>query len=340
MNRLLLDALNYENQSRPPVWLMRQAGRYLPTYRALRSKHSFLEMVRTPELAVEVTLMPIKQLNMDAAILFCDILVLLEALNMKLHFDDGSGPVIETPLTDASSVACLPAPCIRESLGYVSQTIQQLLPQLKVPLIGFCGAPFTLASYMIEGKSSRDLRKTKQWMLKDPDSFHRLLHHLALLAIEYLTMQVEAGVQAIQIFDSWANYLGHTQFREFSLAYLKLIVDAMQSKGIPIILFCRGSSVFATQLAEIQPAAVSLDWNSDLLAMRHLIPKGIALQGNLDPDVLYAPQPVIKREAQRLLAGMKGHPGYIFNLGHGILPDVPHENVKFLVETIQCHHTM
>lgn len=337
MNRLLLDALNYQNQSRAPVWLMRQAGRYMPTYRALRSKHPFLDMVHTPELAVEVTLMPIKQLNMDAAILFCDILVLLEALGMKIHFDEGSGPQIDNPLTDAKSVANLPVPCVRESLAYVSETIRQLRPQLKVPLIGFCGAPFTLASYMIEGKSSRDLRKTKQWMLKDPESFHKLLHHLAMVTVEYLTMQIEAGAQAIQIFDSWANFLGHTQFREFSLAYLKIIVDAMRSKGVPIILFCRGSSVFASQLAELHPAGISLDWNRDLLELQHIIPKGIALQGNLDPDVLYAPQAVIKKEVLRLLRGMEKHPGYIFNLGHGILPDVPQENVKFLVDTIQCH---
>jgi uroporphyrinogen decarboxylase len=341
MNSLLLDALKCKNLSRPPIWLMRQAGRYMPDYRALRNKHSFLEMVHTPELAAEVTLLPVKQIGVDAAILFSDILVIVEALGMKLHFDDGAGPRIESPLNEAKDIDQLPEPCIETSLDYVGQAIKGLLPQLKVPLIGFCGAPFTIASYMIEGKSSRDLRKTKQWMLSDPKSFHRLLHHIAKHTIQYLEMQVKAGVHAVQIFDSWANFLGHTQFREFSLAYLKMIVDSLRAKDIPIILFCKGSSVFAPQLAEIRPAAISVDWNSNLITLQHQIPSGIALQGNLDPDILYAPKEVIKKEALTLLNGMKGNPGYIFNLGHGILPDIPFENVRTLIETVKCHdHTM
>lgn len=339
MNLLLTDALNYNNRSRPPVWLMRQAGRYMPSYRKLREKYTFLEMVHNPEIAAEVTLMPVKQLNTDAAILFCDILVVPQALGMKLHFDEGSGPHIDNPLTDAKSVDNLPFPSMQESLAYVDETIRLLRPRLNVPLIGFCGAPFTLASYMIEGKSSRDLRKTKQWMLQDPESFHRLLKHLASVSIDYLSMQVDAGVQAIQIFDSWANFLGHTQFREFSLAYLRMLVEAMRKRGVPLILFCRGASVFAHQLAEIHPSCISLDWNCDLLAMRDTIPKGIALQGNLDPDMLYAPRAVLEKEIRRLLLGMENHPGYIFNLGHGILPDVPFDNVRFLIDTVQCRTT-
>lgn len=336
MNNLLLDALKCQNHARPPVWLMRQAGRYMPSYRALRSKHSFLEMVHTPELAVEVTLMPIEQLNVDAAILFSDILVLIEALGLKLHFDDGSGPRIENPLMDDNSIANLAIPHIPEALSYVGQAISMLKSQLKVPLLGFCGAPFTLASYMIEGKTSRDWRKTKQWMLKNPGSFHNLLTRITQSTIDYLMLQVQAGVQAVQIFDSWANCLAHTQFREFSLPYLKMIVDSMRQANVPTLVFCRGSSVFAPQLAEINPSAISLDWNCDLLAMRKQIPSHIALQGNLDPDILYASPQAITKEAERLLAGMKGNPGYIFNLGHGVLPDIPYENVKTLVEVVQC----
>ncbi|MGZ3633847.1 MAG: uroporphyrinogen decarboxylase, partial [Parachlamydiaceae bacterium] len=323
MNTLLLDALQGKNLSRPPVWLMRQAGRYMPDYRALRQKYSFLEMVHTPELAAQVTLLPIEQLGVDAAILFSDILVIVEALGMKLHFDDGAGPRIECPLSGSHDVDSLPTPDIEHSLAYVKQAIQGLVPNLKVPLIGFSGAPFTIASYMIEGRSSRDLRKTKQWMLQDPKSFHKLLQHIAKHTITYLEQQVKAGVHAIQIFDSWANFLGHHQFREFSLAYMQTIVDGLREKNIPIILFCKGSSVFASQLAEVRPAAISLDWNCHLPTLQHQLPSTIALQGNLDPDILYAPADVIKKEVTTLLDGMKGNPSYIFNLGHGILPDIP-----------------
>lgn len=337
MNSLLLDALQCKNLSRPPIWLMRQAGRYMPDYRALRRKYSFLEMVHTPELAAQVTMLPINQLGVDAAILFSDILVIVEALGMKLHFDDGAGPRIEEPLNEAKDIAKLPIPDIEKSLAYVGQAIQGLLPELKVPLIGFCGAPFTIASYMIEGKSSRDLRKTKKWMFSDPSSFHLLLQHIAKYTISYLELQVKAGVHAIQIFDSWANFLGHVQFQEFSLAYLKMIVDELRAKEIPIILFCKGSSVFAQQLADIRPAAISLDWNSHLPTLQHQVLPGIALQGNLDPDILYAPPNVIKKAAITLLNEMKGNPGFIFNLGHGILPDIPFENVRTLVETVKCH---
>lgn len=337
MNSLLLDALKCKNLSRPPIWIMRQAGRYMADYRALRAKFSFLEMVHNPEIAAQVTLLPVKQLGVDAAILFSDILVLLEPMGLKLRFDEGSGPHIENPLNNAKCLDRLLNPDIPKSLSYVGQAIRNVLPELHIPLLGFSGAPFTLASYMIEGKSSRDLRKTKQWMFEDPKSFHRLLHIIANHTIEYLTLQVDAGAQAIQIFDSWANFLGHAQFREFSLAYLKMILDAMRPKGVPLILFCRGSSVFGPELAQIRPAAISLDWNCDIGPMQSQIPAGVALQGNLDPDVLYAPHHVIKKEALRILESMQGSRGFIFNLGHGILPDIPFENVKFLVDTVKCY---
>lgn len=309
----------------------------MPDYRALRAKHSFLEMVHTPELAAQVTLLPVNQLGVDAAILFSDILVLLEPMGLKLRFDEGTGPHIENPLINAKCLDRLLDPDISNSLSFVGQTIRYVLPELQIPLLGFSGAPFTLASYMIEGKSSRDLRKTKQWMFEDPESFHRLLHVIAKHTIEYLTLQVDAGAQALQIFDSWANYLGHAQFREFSLAYLKMILDAMRPKGVPIILFCRGSSVFGPELAEIRPAGISLDWNCDIAAMQSKIPSGVAIQGNLDPDILYAPHHVIKKETLRLLDSMQGNRGYIFNLGHGVLPDFSFESVKFLVDTVKCY---
>lgn len=333
-NRLLIDALHCRNKARAPVWLMRQAGRYMPEYRALRAKHSFLEMCHTPELIAEITQQPLRAFGMDAAIIFSDILVIPEALGVGLRFDDGAGPVIERPIGSAADVTNLPKVDLREALDYAVQGIKLLRPSLNVPLIGFCGAPFTLASYMIEGKTSRDMRKTKQWMLRDPDSFHALLDRLAEEAITYLEMQVEAGVEAVQIFDSWAGVLGHAQFCEFSLAYLKKIVDRIKSK-VPVILFCRGASVFAPDLVQANPSGISIDWNARPGSLRSMIPNHIAIQGNLDPDILYAPLPRLRQEVKTLLDCMKGDQGYIFNLGHGITPEVPVEAVKELVDCVK-----
>lgn len=330
-----LNALKGCNTSgRPPVWLMRQAGRYMPEYRAIRSRHSFLEMCHQPELIAEITMLPLKAFQMDAAILFSDILMIPEALKVGLHFQDKVGPVIDRPIKNKAQVEGLPKLDARESLSFVAQGIKHFKLESKVPLIGFCGGPFTVASYMIEGGSSKDLRKTKDMMLSDPDTLHLLLDLLAQYSIDYLNMQIDAGADALQIFDSWANHLAYPQFREFSLAYLDKIVKGIK-KDKPVILFCRGSSVFAPDLAEINPQAISLDWNADLGRVRQQIPAGIALQGNLDPDVLLAPKPVLQKEVSRMLAGRRGDPAYIFNLGHGITPEVQYENVRALVETVQ-----
>lgn len=335
MNKLLIDALHCRNNAgRPPVWLMRQAGRYMPQYRALRAKHSFLDMCHQPELITEVTLQPIQAFGMDAAILFSDILLVTEALGLGLRFDEGLGPIIERPLSVGKDVDALPRVDMRQALGFVGDGIRMLKPELRIPLLGFCGAPFTVASYMIEGKSSKDLRKTKQWMLSDPQSFHRLLECITKHSLDYLDMQIAAGVDAVQLFDSWANVLGHAQFREFSLSYLDKMVRHIKGR-VPVVVFCRGSSVFAPQLAEISPSAISLDWNCDLETVRKQTPASIALQGNLDPDVLYAPLPVIKKEVLSLLKSMQGEKGYVFNLGHGITPQVPVDAVRTLVDTIK-----
>lgn len=334
---LLLDALRCKNSSRAPVWLMRQAGRYLPEYRAIRSKHSFLDMVHNPDLAAEITLLPVRTFGMDAAILFSDILVVAEALGVGLRFQDSVGPIIERPLQTAQQVDALPAVDARDHFEDIAKTIRTLLPQLKVPLIGFCGGPFTVASYMIEGGSNRDLIKTKKWMMQDPASFHRLLAHIAACSIDYLKLQIQSGVHAVQIFDSWANVLGHRQFHEFCLSYLKKMVEAIRPFNIPIILFCRGSSVFAKDLAAIRPDAISVDWNADLQALRPAISPSIALQGNLDPDILYGPLSAIKQETEKLLISMRGDRGYIFNLGHGIKPDMSPDAIRVLVETVKQH---
>lgn len=333
-NDLLIRALECRNESRPPVWLMRQAGRHLASYRALRQKYSFLDMCHHPDLIAEVTLLPVQAYQMDAAILFSDILVIPEALQVGVRFEDQVGPIIERPITQAAQIVALPDPCDLSALNFVQEGIKRLKPLLHVPLIGFCGAPFTVASYMVEGKTSRDFKKTKRWMFNDPQGFHQLLRKIADWSIAYLNLQIDAGVEALQIFDSWANSLAYRQFQEFSLGYLDYILKGLK-KPVPVILFCRGSSVFAPQLATIQPNGIGLDWNCCLSQMRQLIPSSIALQGNLDPDLLYAPLSKIKEEVNSLLDKMKGERGFIFNLGHGIFPDVSEEAVRTVVECVQ-----
>lgn len=332
---LLIQALRRQNyEKRPPVWFMRQAGRYLPAYRQLRARYSFLEMCHQPALIAEVTQLPIDILGVDGAILFADILLPLEAFGLGLQFHDSVGPVIERPLTPESNE--LPAVSMAEELAYVGEGIRELKKTLKVPLLGFAGAPFTVASYAIEGKTCRDWRKTKLWMLKDPTSFHRLLKTIATATIDYLNMQIDAGVDAIQIFDSWAHCLGAVQFREFSLAYMRLMIQALKSRGVPIILFCRGSSVFAGEMTAIGADAISIDWNADITKLRRWIPTAaVALQGNLDPDLLLAPPNKLLQEAAVILDGMYRDPGYIFNLGHGIHPETPVDTVKALVEFVK-----
>ncbi len=327
MNKRLLHALQGTNNGRPPVWLMRQAGRYQKEYRAIKESYSFLEMVHTPEIAAEVTMLPIKQFGMDAAILFSDILTVAEAFGVGLRFEGGVGPVIDRPIMSRADI-----PQQLGDLSYVGDAIKLLLPELDVPLIGFAGAPFTVASYMIEGGSSRDLKNTKKWMLKDPEGFHMLLETLTEATISYLRLQADAGVQALQLFDSWAMHLSFPHFEEFSLRYMKKIADGL-NRDLPMILFCRGSSVFAPEMASIG-CGIGLDWNCSLPQMRQKIPH-LTLQGNLDPFVLYAPHETIRKEVTNLLDAMNGDPAYIFNLGHGISPDMSVDAVRCLVDTVK-----
>lgn len=325
----LLKALKCQNEGRPPVWLMRQAGRYMPQYKKIKEGKTLYEMFHDPETVVEVTLLPIDLLQVDAAILFSDILTVLDGLNIRYEFQEGIGPVVlDTP-------AAMQA--IEPQVAYapVIESIRELKKHLKVPLLGFAGAPFTIASYIIEGKTSRDLRKTKQWLFREPMSFMRLLDQITEATISYLNCQIDAGVQAVQLFDSWANAVGIDEFREVCLKPMRAIVEAVKKRGIPIILFTRGSCLFAEELASLNPSAISLDWSGDLAQIRHRISPKIALQGNLDPMALYGPQEMIRSKIDTMLHAMRGHPGYIFNLGHGILPDTPFENVQFLVDYVR-----
>lgn len=324
---LLLNALNCVNERRPPVWLMRQAGRYLPQYRKIKEGRALFEMMHDPETVVKVTLLPVDLLQVDAAILFSDILTVLDGLGISYHFHEGIGPVIEGDEIGFKEP--------EEAYRPVIEAIRQLKRELTVPLLGFAGAPFTIASYIIEGKTSRDFKKTKKKLFCDPKGFSALLSKITDATIAYLNCQIDAGVDAVQLFDSWAMALAPEEFRTFSLEPVRAIVNAVKKRGIPIILFCRGSSPFAKPLAELGPSAISLDWSCDLAATRSQIPPTIALQGNLDPMALFAPQAVIRQKIERLLNQMEGSKGYLFNLGHGLLPDTPVENVHFLVDYVR-----
>jgi uroporphyrinogen decarboxylase len=334
INDLFLNALHCQNQSRPPVWLMRQAGRYMPEYRALRTQHSLWDLFHQPELAVEVTLMPINLLGVDAAILFSDILVIAEALGRNIAYVENKGPVIDRAIQTKADVDGLQVHSAKSTLGYVETAIHMLKKELRVPLIGFCGGPFTVASYMIEPGGKEDLKKTKQWLYIDPESFHQLLEKITQASIDYLLMQIQAGAQAVQIFDSWANVLPYAQYLEFSTRYLEKMVHAI-SPFAPVILFSRGSSLFPKELSALNPAAISFDWQQSMTTLRAQVPSHIAIQGNLDPLVMQASQEVVLKETQALLKAMHKEPGFIFNLGHGILPGTPVENVKFLVDIVK-----
>ena len=338
MDTDIINALNCKNHNkRPPIWIMRQAGRYMPEYRALRKRYSLLELFYNPELAAEVTMLPMKAFSPDAAILFSDILVIVEALGLGLEFQEKIGPVIHRPLRSSSAIVSLSKDSLEDSLSFVYKTIELLRPQLDVPLLGFTGAPFTLASYMIEGKGSKDLKHTRQLAYKEPEAFHRLLDNLTDHIINHLKRQITAGVEAVQVFDSWANHLSPELFREFVSPYLARIVSAIKETGTPIILFCRGTAIFMEELIALEPSAISVDWSCDLKKLREICPPHIAIQGNMDPYILYASQERIETEITRILRIMEGHPGFVFNLGHGVTPDIPYENVRFLIDSIKGH---
>lgn len=333
MSSSFLDALRCQNRGKVPIWLMRQAGRYLPEYRELRSQYEFISMCHRPDLIAKVTLMPIERFDMDAAILFSDILIILELLGRNVRFEEGKGPIIDRPLQGAEDLHLTIKSA--EHLSFVAEGIERIKEGCNKPLIGFCGGPFTVASYLIEGGSSRELTKTKKWMFQDRESFLRLLQIITDINIDYLKLQIKAGVDAVQIFDSWAHVLSSHHFALFCKPYLEKIVQALSSTGIPIILFCRGSSFFAKSLAEAHPQAISFDWMAPLACHRSSLGSHIALQGNLDPHVLFGTKELIEQEALSLLEQMRGDPGFIFGLGHGVLPKTPIESVQILLDRVR-----
>jgi uroporphyrinogen decarboxylase len=333
---LLIKAAFSQQTERPPVWMMRQAGRFMPQYWEIKNKYSFLEMCKTPELAADVTMLPVDLLGIDAAILFSDILVTGEAMGGDLSFTQGVGPKFANPVRTQADIDNLQTN-VGNKLQYVADAIKVIQQRLNgsIPLIGFAGAPFTVMSYLVEGGSSKDFKLTKLMLHNEPAMAHQLLSKIAAVTADYLNMQIAAGVNAVQIFDSWAQALSWDDYTEFSHRYIAEIISKLNRKDIPVISFCKGSSVFAPLMAEAKPDVISIDWNVDLLDMKKRLPQGIAVQGNLDPHILYADKTVIKERIYRLFDRMKGEPGFIFNLGHGIMPDIPFDNVKYAVEVIK-----
>jgi uroporphyrinogen decarboxylase len=333
LNDRFLKACRREAVDCTPVWFMRQAGRYMAEYRAIRARHTLLEICAQPELAAEVTLQPVRA--RDAAILFA-VLLPLRPMGIRLEFAKGEGPVIHNPIGSRADVAALRVidPC--EELRPVLDAVKLVRRELdgRTPLIGFAGAPFTLASYLIEGGSSRSFAKTKQLMYRDPQTWHLLMSKLAQVIAPYLVAQIEAGAQAVQLFDSWVGALSPDDYREYVLPYSQKILQAVKSTGAPSIHFGTDTATLLALMTEAGGDVIGLDWRVDLDRGWETIGADRAVQGNLDPVALFAPRDEIERRVRRILDQAARRPGHIFNLGHGILPDTPVENVKAVVEMV------
>jgi uroporphyrinogen decarboxylase len=336
VNDRFLRACRREPVDATPVWFMRQAGRYLPQYRALREKHSLLDLCRNPPLAVEVTLQPLDVLDVDAAILFSDLLLPFTPMGLDFDFVKGEGPSIANPIRSASDVDRISRFEPRESLGHVLETIRLLRRELdgRVPLIGFGGAPFTLASYAIEGGPSRDYLRTKSFMYEQPSAWHRLCALFADVMSDYLRAQVEAGAQALQVFDSWVGALGPNDYREFVLPHTKRIFDSAARTGVPIVHFGVGTSAILSDLAAAGGDVIGVDWRQGLDEAWSAIGSDRGIQGNLDPVLLFGPRDRLLAAADDVLRRAGGRRGHIFNLGHGVLPTTPVENLQALARHV------
>lgn len=336
-NDLFLRACNRLPVERTPIWIMRQAGRYLPEYRAVRKKFDFLTMCKTPELAAEVTLQPIDLIGVDAAIIFSDILVIPEAMGMLLEMHEGEGPVFPNPIRNEDDAKNLKDIDPTVELKYVLDAVKLTKNNLnrRVPLIGFSGSPWTLLSYMVEGRGSKSFSKVKKLIYNNPKLAHNLLDKIAYAATAYLCAKIEAGVDAVQIFDTWGGILSPDYFEKFSLRYIKKIISQVKQKNVPVIVFAKGVHFNLNKLADSGCDVLGLDWTMDIGEVREKVGDKVALQGNLDPTVLYANHEKIKKEAEKILESFGKGSGHIFNLGHGILPDVPPENLKALVNFVK-----
>lgn len=340
-NDRFLRALTGEDVDVTPVWMMRQAGRYLPEYRATRKQAGdFMGLCQNPELACEVTLQPLRRYPMDAAILFSDILTIPDAMGQGLYFSEGEGPRFRKTVRSEADVEALPELDMARDLSYVTDAVSLIRRELNgsVPLIGFSGSPWTLATYMIEGSGSKDFRQAKAFMFNHPQAMHALLDKLATAVTRYLNAQIAAGAQAVQIFDTWGGALSTHAYREFSLAYMQRIVTGLtrESEGrkVPVILFTKNGGLWLEDIAASGCDCVGLDWTIDIGTARQRIGSKVALQGNMDPTILYASPDSIRAEVKRILASFGAGNGHVFNLGHGITPDVDPANVAVFIDSV------
>ena len=320
-----------------PVWFMRQAGRYMPEYRAIRAKVSMLEALRNPEISHEITLQPINAFDLDAAIIFADILTPLIGMGIKLDFVKGEGPQIENPLRTILDIDRLGAPASQEALPFALEAIRRVVADLtprNIPLIGFAGAPFTLASYAIEGGGSRNYEQTKGLMYSEPAAWKRLMTKIVTVLSDFLTQQVAAGASALQIFDSWVGAVGPRDFERFVAPYTIQLIEAARKTGVPVIYFSTGTSAMLDRIGALGSDVISIDWRISLAAAWNQLGHQRPIQGNLDPVTLLAPWSEVKGQTDYILQGAAGRPGHIFNLGHGILPPTPVDTVKRLAEYV------
>lgn len=333
MNDTFLKACRGESTDYTPIWMMRQAGRYLPEYQKVRGNVTFLELCKSPELCVEVTLQPVDIFNMDAAILFCDILIPMEAMGLTLEFHEGRGPVFPNVVRDQNSLDKLVVPDPDETMGFVMETIRLLRKELKVPLIGFAGAPFTCATYLIEGGSSKVFWETKKIMFTAPELFHGLMEKITQCTISYLLAQARAGAQALQLFDSWAGILAPTDFQEYALPYVERIIGELQQTGLPIIYFANNGATLLEYSARSGADVIGLDWRINISdAIKRVGNK--AVQGNIDPFALLLPKEKLRQRIKNLLEDARDAKGHIFNLGHGIHQFTPPDQAKIAVDAV------
>ncbi|RUM57168.1 MAG: uroporphyrinogen decarboxylase [Persephonella sp.] len=336
-NDLFLRAIRWEKVERTPIWLMRQAGRYMPEYRKLREKaRSFKNFYKNVELSVKASLLPKKILGVDAIIIFSDILTPLESIGMKFDFIEKQGPVFENPINEPSDIDRL-REFNREDVSFVGEIIKEVNTELnrELPVIGFCGAPFTLVAYMIEGRTSRDFKRAKSFMFNYPDKFKELLDKLADMLTDYINFQIESGADAIQIFDSWAGYLTPDDYKEFALPPIKKIIQNVKRDYQPIIHFTKGVAGIVDYMITSGADAYSVDWMIDLRVLKEKLNGSFAVQGNLDPTVLYADKKVIREKVLDILNKWGMESGHVFNLGHGLSPDMEEDKVKYLVDTVK-----
>jgi uroporphyrinogen decarboxylase len=340
-NDRFLRALLREPVDRTPLWMMRQAGRYLPEYREIRAEAgSFMNLCTNPELACEVTLQPLRRYAMDAAILFSDILTVPDALGLGLYFSEGEGPRFERPISTAAEINALDPARAASELGYVMDAVSLIRKELKgsIPLIGFAGSPWTLATYMVEGGSSKDFAKVKSLAFNEPELMHQLLSKLATSVAAYLSEQVHSGAQALQIFDTWGGALSHNAYREFSLRYMTEIIEQLpreaDGRKVPVIVFTKGGGQWLEAIADCGADAVGLDWTTDIGAARKRVGDRVCLQGNMDPTLLNASPERIREEVAQILTSFGEGSGHVFNLGHGITPGINPDHVAAMVDAV------